>query len=363
MTSAPRNVGTLHVIEPTLEDYAGHCYGLVRSLCDAAKDFKVTLWAGKRAAALEFPANTKLRAHFRRRLRLPQSLWLLRRLLNSSDDPIVLTTAKRADLVLARLAAAAALPTGRLFLYFHWFRESPKRLAFLRRAAAAQPNITILATTESVAATFRAAGFAHVIHLPYPLTATPGSDTEGGSAFRHLLYAGAARQDKGFERVVDLVQLLRDRAMRLPVTIQISAEHYSKYDDLTRAQVRRLEGMAYPLLRLVREPLAPLEYAGLFRGAVCLQPYDRDEFKDRASGVTMDALSAGAPVVATSGTWIARQVDPHGAGVALDNPDATNMLTAVQAIIASYERYTRNALRAGRGLHSRSWEPLLSHLR
>jgi hypothetical protein len=362
MTSAPRNVGTLHVIEPTLEDYAGHCYGLVRSLCDAAKDFKVTLWAGKRAAALEFPANTKLRAHFRRRLRLPQSLWLLRRLLNSSDDPIVLTTAKRADLVLARLAAAAALPTGRLFLYFHWFRESPKRLAFLRRAAAAQPNITILATTESVAATFRAAGFAHVIHLPYPLTATPGSDTEGGSAFRHLLYAGAARQDKGFKHIVELAELLRDLGKTLTLTVQVSAEHYGKYDEATRGQLRRLEGLNYPFLRLVREPLTPADYADLFRGAVCLQPYDREEFKDRVSGVTMDALTYGAPVIATSGTWIARQIGPRDAGTAIDDPNARTLLATAEVIIASYDRCRKNALATHAVISKRNWKPFLSQL-
>lgn len=194
MSSASRGPGTLHVIEPTLEDYAGHCYGLVRSLCEAAKDLpRVTLWAGRRAANLEFPSNTELHAHFHRRLRVPQLWLLLRRLLTSCDDPIVLTTAKRADLALARLAARGRLPAGRLYLYFHWFRESPRKLAFLRKLAAAQPNIGIVATTESVAVIFKAAGFAQVIHQPYPLTASPVTGAASEQAFRHLTRARRAR--------------------------------------------------------------------------------------------------------------------------------------------------------------------------
>jgi hypothetical protein len=364
MSSAPRNNRALHVIEPTLEDYAGHCYGLVRSLCEAAKDFpRVNLWAGRHAAQLEFPPNTKVHAHFHRRLRLPQLMLLLRRLLKTGDDPVVLSTAKRADLVIARLAAASTLPVGRLFLYFHWFRASAEKMVFLRRAAAAQPNITILATTESVAAIFKAAGFARVIHLPYPLTATPGDEPATESVFRHLLFAGAARQDKGFKHIVDLAELLRDLGKNLPLTVQVSAEHYGKYDEPTRVQLRRLEFVNYAQLRLIHESLTPADYAALFRGAVCLQPYDRREFADRTSGVTMDALTQGAPVVATSGTWIARQISPRDAGVIINDPGARTLLAAAEELIASYDRYRGNALVAGRDLRARSWEPLLSRLR
>jgi hypothetical protein len=335
----------------------------VRSLCEAAQDFpRLTLWAGRHAAQLQFPANTDVRAHFHRRLRVPQLWLLLRRLLTSGDDPIVLTTAKRVDLALARLAARGTLPPGRLYLYFHWFRESPRRLAFLRKAAAAQPNIGILATTESVAAIFKATGFAQVVYLPYPLTAATGAGA-GGSPFRHLLYAGAARQDKGFGRIVELAELLRDLGKNLPLTVQISAEHYGKYDETTRAQLRRLENVGYAPLRLIREPQTPADYADLFRGAICLQPYDRREFADRVSGVTMDALTHGAPVIATSGTWIARQVGPCDAGTTLEDPQATNLLAAAEAIIASYDRFRNNALAAAEGLRARSWEPLLPLMR
>jgi hypothetical protein len=363
MSNALHGSGTLHVIEPTLEDYAGHCYGLVRSLCDAAQDLpRVTLWAGRHAAQLEFPNNTEVHPYFYRRLRLPQLWLLLRRLLRSTADPIVLTTAKRADLVLARVVACAALPPGRLYLYFHWFRDTPARAAFLRSSAAAQPNITILATTESVAETFSRAGFARVRYLPYPLTMSADFPEPASADFRHLLFAGAARADKGFGHVVDLVELLQSRGLAIPITVQVSPEHYGKYDESIRIALQRLAQSPYRHLTLIREPLEPAAYARLFQGAICLQPYDRNQFKDRVSGVTQDALMQGAPIIGPSGSWIAREIEATHAGIALDDLAAANLLAAAEAVIASYDRYRRNALAARAAIRKRGWEPLRSSL-
>jgi hypothetical protein len=77
----------------------------------------------------------------------------------------------------------------------------------------------------------------------------------------------------------------------------------------------------------------------------------------------MDALTQGAPIVATSGSWIAQQIRPHEAGVTLDDPRAADLLAAAEMVIASYGRYRRNALAAAQTLRARSWEPLLSRLR
>jgi nucleoside-diphosphate-sugar epimerase len=43
------------------------------------------------------------------------------------------------------------------------------------------------------------------------------------------------------------------------------------------------------------EALSPQDYAALFDGAIYLQPYDKDDFRDRSSGVTLDALAHAAP--------------------------------------------------------------------
>jgi glycosyltransferase involved in cell wall biosynthesis len=92
------------------------------------------------------------------------------------------------------------------------------------------------------------------------------------------------------------------------------------------------------------------EYREMFDGAIVLQPYAREDFADRVSGVTLDAFSAGAPVIATAGTWMARVVQRFDAGRTLEGMSPQEILDAVDAVRGDYGRYRRNALDAGRAL-------------
>jgi glycosyltransferase involved in cell wall biosynthesis len=350
----------LHVIEPTLQDYAGHCYGLVRSFCEAAPNLNVKLWGGRGSAALDF-GRVAAMPYFHRRLRLFQLGMLLRRLLQE-PEPVLIMTARRSDLSLARLAARGVIPAGKLYLYFHWYRETPSRLEFLRRVARTQPNIAILATTPTVADVFTRAGFRQVILLPYPLTAQRPADCDTSASFTHLLYAGAARQDKGFTLVVDLIERLAAEQSDIPIKVQISADHYGKHDSVTRADIARLEQVNHSALTIVRETLDPAGYAALFRGGLCLQPYDAEAFRDRASGVTLDALAHGCPVIVPAQTWMANLMAPQQAGVELDSVNLESLSAAVKQIIGNYPAYQRNALAAGSLLRQRSWQPFLDLL-
>ena len=98
------------------------------------------------------------------------------------------------------------------------------------------------------------------------------------------------------------------------------------------------------------EVLGADEYAVLFSGAIAIQLYDKTDFADRISGVTLDAFSAGCPVIATSGTWIACMVERFDAGLVTHDLGPAAVLAKAQAIIADYPRYQVNALRAGQTL-------------
>ncbi len=342
----------IHIVEPTLESEAGHCHSFVASLCRARGTGgpELQVWAGRRARlpGLE-AAGVTVRPYFSRKVRRLQEFFLLSRLLRSPGR-IFIATAGRADLALLDLAARGEVPPGKAFLFFHWVRPAPGKEDRLRRAARRQPHVAVLAPTASGAEVFRRCGFEAARVVPYPIT--PGARTASGEPvpFRHLLYAGAARQDKGFSAVVDLVALLAEKGRDLPVVIQASADHYDKFDHPTQADIARLDAVRYPFLRIHRETLDASAYAELFRGAVCLQPYRRDDFADRISGVTLDALSAGCPVVATAGTWMARVVDRFGAGRAVGELSPGSLLSAVEEIRADYGRCGENAVRAGRTL-------------
>jgi glycosyltransferase involved in cell wall biosynthesis len=269
-------------------------------------------------------------------------------------------TARRSDLLLVDLAASGPLPRKRVFLYFHWIRDTPGKSRFLQRMAARLPNLVILGTTASVVETFRRCGFANAYLVPYP--ATRPAQAAQPAPFRQLLYAGAARQDKGFTQVVDLVERLARTKESVPVTIQVSADHYGKYDPATRADLARLRTIAYAPLKLIGETLSPAEYAALFPGSICLQPYRRADFVDRVSGVTLDALAHGCPVVATSGTWMAGLITRFGAGIALEDLSAESLYGAISAVMGRYASYQAAARAAGLAQDRDSWGTLLELL-
>ena len=292
--------------------------------------------------------------------RLPQMLFLLRRLLRR-PGPIVVTTARRSDLALVDLAASGRVPPDRVFLYFHWFRETPAQAlvpAADGRAAAGHRDprhdrqrgrrVPPLRLRERRAAALsRARAGAETATVP----------------FRRLLYAGAARQDKGFGIVVDLVELLAARKEDIPIAVQITADHYGKYDAATRADIARLEAVALSVAHAdPRDALAGgvrREFPGQHLPAAVRSrrvPRPRQRRDARCAG-------ARCPIVATAGTWSAALIEPFGAGIALADPDAESLYAAVDGAATRITRATRPGRLPRRArADADSWAPLLERL-
>ena len=342
----------VNIVEPTLEGEAGHCRSFLLSICHAGNVCEVSFRVyGGRGASLPGAEGElcEVVPYFSRRLRRLQAFLLYRKLLAGAGR-IFVSTAGRTDMVLLDLAAKGEIPPGKVFLYFHWLRSSPRKLVYFRRFAASHPGVTVLGPTESVIGTFRDCGFRDARVVPYPITSCAPMTSGTGGAFRHVLYAGAARGDKGFPKVVDLVYHMAETGVGIPVTVQASPDHYEKYDEGTRAELERLRKVSSPWLRMFPDTLGGEEYREMFDGAIVLQPYAREDFADRISGVTLDALSAGCPVIATAGTWMARVVKRFDAGRTLEGMSPREILDAVDAVRGDYGRYQRNAGVAGRAI-------------
>ena len=341
----------LHIIEPTLSGDAGHCQSFVASLCRAggAGGSRFTVWGGRRASLPALAGvDISVKQFFFRKIRRVQELFLLRRLCVSGER-IFVSTAGRVDLVLLDWAAAGSVAPRRVFLYFHWMRPSAKKLSFFRKMAAKHPNLVIMGPTQSVVDIFLGCGFKDCSVVPYPITPQDGT-APSSAPFSHLLFAGAARADKGFSHVVELLALLAAKRLELPVALQTSGDHYDRYDPETRKALERIPGIGYRRLRTTPQTLSPEAYFEMFSGAICLQPYDPVAFADRISGITLDGLSMGAPVVTVAGTWMARVVERFDAGVVVATPAPELLLAASQQIRDDYPRYQSNARRAGLAL-------------
>ena len=272
----------IEVVEPTLEGEAGHCRSFLLSLCGAGRGREVAfrVYGGKRASLPGAEgARCEVVPFFSRRLRRLQAFILYRRLLRGGGR-IFVSTAGRTDMVLLDLAAKGEIPPGKVFLYFHWLRPSPRKMAYFRRFAVSHPGVTVLGPTNAVIGPFRECGFRDARVVPYPITPSGPDKERSEDRFRHILFAGAARRDKGFSRVVDLVCDMAAQGMAIPFSIQASPDHYEKYgegipDDLDRLRkaipswLHTIPG--YPWRGRVQEDVrrgdrAPAVREGGFRG-------------------------------------------------------------------------------------------------
>ena len=338
----------IHVVEPTLVDEAGHCHSFLGAMCAAAPEQTFQVWAGREVGPLygDLP-QVMLRPYFIRSVRKLQAALLYWRLLRGAGR-IFVPTAGTTDLATIDLVARGKVPPGRASFFFHWVRPTKSKRARMGLLAKRQPNLRVLGATQEIVDILRDVGFERSQLVPYPVS-TRAHPPEGPASFRHLLFAGAARQDKGFARVVDLVALLKEKGETLPVAVQTSAKHYGKID--VSEEVARLYQLDYLSLQTHPQTLDPSEYFRLFHGAICLQPYDRQEFAGRVSAVTVDALASGAPILTTAGTWMGQMVERLDAGIALEDLSASALYTAVGILIGEYGRYSANARKAAEVVH------------
>jgi glycosyltransferase involved in cell wall biosynthesis len=302
--------------------------------------------------------------HFRRRLRKLQA-WLLYRRLLRQPGRIVVTTAGTLDLYALDWAAGKPIPPGKAFLYFHQVRRlGERKLARFRALAAKQPNLTLLCTTSAIEQVLHDCGFAHTATLSLPPGIDSGAFPVEPTPFRHLVYAGAARPDKGFGAIVDLVAHLAAIRATVPITVQTCGDHYGRHDPATRAHIDRLHSLAYPALTLLPDALMPKEYAALFPGGISMQPYRREEYATKMSAITLDSLSAGCPVVTVAGTSMAGLIERFDAGAVVDEPRPDTLWQACQRLLADYPRFQEQARRGGEQIRrENSWAPLISALR
>ena len=366
LSDQPAHAGSpplrIEVVEPTLVSEAGHCAALFRGLQAAAPDLPFRLWIDRAAALPGWNTQrAQLAPHFYRRWRKWQAYWLYRRLLRA-PAPVLVPTATYLDLRSLDLAAPGPLGPGRAYLYFHKLRVSARRQQALGELARRQPHLELFGTSEEIVARLRAAGFARVHRvLPVLSSAAPA---RAAQPFRRLLSAGAARADKGFTHIVELVELLERSGSTLPIAVQTSGDHYGRHDEQTTADLERLRRCRYPQLELLPDTLDAGQYAALFPGAICLQPYAPGEYADKMSAVTFDALRAGAPVITLAGTTMARIVAQSGAGVVLAQAQPEALLQAASTVVARYPELGARALAAGQAYApDTSWAPLVEALR
>ncbi|MDQ6964485.1 MAG: hypothetical protein Q9M13_06155, partial [Mariprofundales bacterium] len=271
-----------------------------------------------------------------RRLRRIQVHFLLRRLLRSAAT-VLLPTAGRAELFAYSLLPRRLRQRGRVVLYVHQMRMDGSRFARLQWIARRAPEARILTTTDALAEEIRGAGFSHVQSQPCPFSLPPHPPEE--PPFRHAIFPGMARMDKSLPLIVELIELMKQQSSAIPLLLQAAPNHHGEYAADVAALLQRIRHIGYPHLRMPAQTISGDAYLEQFVGAICLQPYLVDKYANKISGITLDALARGSPVVVRKGIWSAALVERFGAGIVVDSGQVTEWLGAIEQLIGSYRYY------------------------
>lgn len=340
----------LNLIEPTLYSKTGHGYTYVHCLQSANSEFNCDLrvWIDQRGTPLAENLNCNIIPYFSRKFRQLQKIFLYRKLLKQ-PEVLLISTAELWDLQIIDFFIKFANPQCKVFLHFHQFKQKSKKLATLKKIAAKNHNIMIICPTDRLTKIFTDTGFENCQVVPCP-TYTPASSTKNLARFDKVLYAGAARKDKGFPSVINYLQYCRKHGNDTTFEIQISAPNSQRYDIETEFALSELQSINKENLILHSHTLDETQYQQQFNNAISLLMYDPHDYRDKFSAVALDAFYAGSPIITIKNTWMGDMAEKYQAGIALEENTPEAVQAAVDQIKQDFAQFHENAKKAAREL-------------
>lgn len=168
-------------------------------------------------------------------------------------------------------------------------------------------RLHLFADTDQLAGIYQTLLSSPVATVPLPVMVLPARQAPVGAALPHLVFAGGARVEKGYDLLPSLVRRLRGK-MRLTV-------HSGRIDAMADPNIQRthheLVRMSGPDLVLLERPLDPAEYMDLIASAdLILLPYRADSYGPRSSGILAEARAMGIPAIVPRDTWMAEAAGP-----------------------------------------------------
>jgi glycosyltransferase involved in cell wall biosynthesis len=362
------------IIDNSLKDFTGHHFEYIRSIASELQTRNISTLVVAHCKALRafddfFPVERAFhRSHYEwpcriRKIGFFVNLWILNRSFYADLNRTLRHKVTKDWLLFApnvnhlelfawaiwlRRIPAKDRPQVRLFMRWSYYQnEDPRvgerftfvaRLAF--RALQKLSVVRLVTDSERLADEYSRLSRLPVQVLPVPHTELPVSASLP-SAVPVVVFLGGARSEKGFAVLVEAARLMRNDPVRLIVQC-----HRDDPDDTAAAAAHlELEKMEDARIRLIREPLDSTAYYQLLESAdVVVIPYRSKSYRARTSGILVEALAAGKPVVVTSGTWMADQVAPAKVGVMFEDGDARDLRRAILQLTTTLNEYRERAI-------------------
>ena len=333
------------IIEPNLRKPSGHYAEYVRALATVADGELIEVMAHPEADAMLGAIRGVLIRTDEPRVGSPFAEWRTIVRAVSEDNPFLVLTADGRHAVAVSMASVLARKAPlHARLYFHWIPKGLRDHLLIKASAIAREHALAICPTEAIASSLRELGWRRVEYVPYPMLGP--EHLPEPVPFTRVLMAGAARTNKGLDLVVALAERWTREGRSTPLFVQASKKRALRYGRHETALIESLLGLGYPGLKTDDNAPDRDEYIARFRGALVLAPYDRERFSHAVSGVVLDALLHGAPVIAMRGTWPGLQVERFGAGLTIEERTPDALAAAVDKVLAAWPEYSARACAA-----------------
>lgn len=384
----------LHIPDFNLISFSGHCFTYTRALRDQARErgMETTIYGNVEmtdAVRSELDAVPLFRYPIDRKFPDPLTVFLPESM-QASINLARTYRAHRAALeeITRRIQKSTSAVTPVLF--FHTIRESqihaigkwwsklptdrrPYLILFLRFTATPDPQrrtvtidvyrrvlkrliaadvdgkLSFVTDSEKLQEEFEDLGVPKVTVVGIPHTSHSSDDqpVSDRSAGRRIVFAGDARQSKGFHLLPDVVRQIR-RDWPEPVTFEFQSHVGSVEDDACQAAMDWCEWNG---VTLHKTPLSDPEYDALVsRADILLLPYTTRDYHSQTSGVFCEAAVKGKVQVVSRGTWMASESKKLNSVVLCCPEDAMSVGNATCQALQHYDELWEQARKS-----SESW--------
>jgi glycosyltransferase involved in cell wall biosynthesis len=195
----------------------------------------------------------------------------------------------------------------------------------------------------------------HLLPIPHGLPEQVLSFRDHARVPVCFTYLGNARTEKGFHHLPDAVDQLHSSHLKTGrICFVIQANSNMSLEDLIITEARRRLAR-YPRnhVELLLHSLAIPEFQRrLGRADVILLPYLAERYRRRSSGILIQALVCGKPVVVPRNSWLADET-PSAAAVVFDGPnDLSRAIADATDRVANLQSSAHQAASAWRSCHN-----------
>ena len=169
-----------------------------------------------------------------------------------------------------------------------------------------------------------------------------------------VLFPAALRPGKGGDLTLQTLSTIVKAGDRLPWTCLVRNTGRSD------AALTELAVRASKTIELVSGELTDEQFAAMLgAGHVAVIPYLPSEFARRTSGLLIDALYFGLPVVVMDKTWLADLVRHYACGAVVESEEPASLLAAIETVTRDYGRFReRVRVAAADYFQKHSWKAL-----